>query len=253
MSIAGIQISSLKPYLQTEDDARSTFKRLAQMGCRVVQLQWLSPALAPAWVANQLEKAGLISVSTQDFFEQVQKDWPLVLEMNRRCASRHVCVSGIPGNVLDAAACQQFVQQAKQMIGELANEGMVLSFHPRSREYGMVDGKTAVDWVLERLPEMMLGLDCYHAWRAGQDCAALIRRYGARVDFIHCKDYLPAHNGVRLVPVGQGCVDWQPILDACLEVQVPWVFAEQETWDGDAFQCMAESLSYLKSRGLPTG
>lgn len=255
MPIAGIQISSLKAYLQTEQDARQTFRRLAAMGCRMVQLQWLSPALSPAWVARELAEAGLVSVSTQDYTWQVEKDWKTVIEMNRRCASRHVCISGVPGQTLDRAACEALADTAGRMAAELAHWGMVLSFHPRSREFAPMEGEeglTVTDWLLARVPRMMLGLDAFHAVRAGLDTAALIRRYAPRIDFVHCKDFVLEDGAVRLRPLGKGSVDWQPILDACKEVQVPWVFAEQETFAAgeDPFASLKQSLRYLQARGL---
>ena len=39
-------------------------------------------------------------------------------------------------------------------------------------------------------------------------------------------------------------------LAAARDAGVPWVFAEQETWEQDAFVCMAQSLDYLQKQGL---
>lgn len=251
MPLAGIQLSSLRPYLQTERDARDTFSRLSAMGCRVVQLQWLSPSLSPEWVAGALRATGLKSVSSQDFFEQVQKDWEQTVRLNRLCGSRHICVSGIPGHFLDADACSRFALRAGRMARSLAPLGMRLSFHPRAREYAKIGDKTAVELVLEQTPELMLGLDCYHAVKAGAEPAALIRRYASRIDFVHFKDFYTDPRGTEhLVPLGRGRIDWPPLIAACREAQIPWIFAEQETWETDAFACMAESLAYLAGHGV---
>ena len=258
MSVAGIQISSLKAFLQTPEEARRTFRRLAAMGCRVVQLQWLSPSLSPRWVADALAEAGLTSVSTQDFTWQVEKDWDTVVEMNRLCGSRHVCISGVPGEKLDRDACEALAETSRRMVRALSGQGMVLSFHPRSREFAPMPGcpdRTVTDWLLEQVPEMMLGLDAFHAVRGGQDVPALLRRYEGRVDFVHCKDFVLENGAVRLRVLGEGCVDWPPIVAACRETGVPWVFAEQETFAAgdDPFACMARSFAYLQACGLQAG
>ena len=248
--LIGAQVSSLRPFLQTRREVRSAFFKLHQAGYRAVQLQWLSPALSPAFIAGALQEAGLKSVSTQDYFEQVEQDWEATLQLHRLCGSRDVCVSGIPGEDLDLSACANFTVKANEMVSRLNLLGMTLSFHPRAREFARIKGQTAVERVLEQTPGMRLGLDCYHAVKAGEDPAGWIRRYKERVSFVHFKDYLLKDGAQRLVPIGQGCIDWVPIIKACKEAGIPWVFAEQESWEKDPFACMEESLSYLKSAGL---
>ncbi len=247
----GVQISSFKPYLQTEAQMRTTFEKVAAMGCRMVQLQWIAPDISPAAIARALEDTGMYSVSTQDTTPQVLANGEYTLHLNRLCRSSHVCLSGIPG-ADDRDHCLAFAQQLTRMAEELRGEGMVLSFHALSRDYVPEGAGTLVDLLLENTPEdLCLGLDLYHAVRAGQDVPALLAQWGRRVDFIHCKDYRPRQTGGVLTPVGQGVIDWPPLLRAAEAAGVPWAFAEQETWEQDAFVCMAQSLDYLQKQGLP--
>ncbi|HIY10610.1 MAG TPA: sugar phosphate isomerase/epimerase [Candidatus Anaerofilum excrementigallinarum] len=246
----GVQISSFKPYLQTEAQMRDTFEKVAAMGCRMVQVQWVAPHIAPAAIARALEETGLYSVSTQDTTPQVLANWEYTLQLNRLCGSRHICLSGIPG-ADDREHCLAFADQLSRMAEGLRREGMVLSFHPLSRDYVPEGEGTLVDLLLENTPpDLCLGVDLYHAVRAGQDVPALLGRWGERVDFVHCKDYRTDAAGSRLTPVGQGVINWPPLLAAARDAGVPWVFAEQETWEQDAFVCMAQSLDYLQKQGL---
>lgn len=48
-----------------------------------------------------------------------------------------------------------------------------------------------------------------------------------------------------LTPLGEGSHNWQPIAAACESSGVKWVFAEQEQWDRDAFECSTVSFCYL--------
>ena len=84
----------------------------------------------------------------------------------------------------------------------------------------------------------------YHLLRAGEDPVAWVSRCAGRMDMVHLKDC--AGDGERLVPVGQGTTDWAPILSACRRSGVRWAMVEQESWEGDAFACMEQSLAYMR-------
>ena len=67
----GIQVSSVKPLLLTEEQVSLAFRRMAELGCKVVQLQWVDPSVSPEFIAKTLEENGIVSVSVQDFYDLV--------------------------------------------------------------------------------------------------------------------------------------------------------------------------------------
>ena len=50
----GIQVSSLKPLLTTEAQVREACRKMAGLGCSVVQVQWVDPAVPVQAVAAAL-------------------------------------------------------------------------------------------------------------------------------------------------------------------------------------------------------
>ncbi len=252
MAIAGIQVSSLKDYLQSPEQMEETFEKLRNMGCRIVQLQWISPQIPPETVARALQRSGLISVSTQDYYQEVMDSLPSVLRLHDLCGSRNICVSGIPRQFLSEEGCMAFAGELTGFAGRMAALNRVVSFHPRVQEYCCFGGKTAVEILMEHTPDsLQLGLDLYHLIKAGLDPEEWLHRYQGRIEFVHFKDYCISAGGVeQLVPVGQGVIDWKPVIRALRETGVKWIFAEQERWEKDAFECMAESLTFLKEMGV---
>jgi Sugar phosphate isomerases/epimerases len=72
--------------------------------------------------------------------------------------------------------------------------------------------------------------------------------HAGRVDVVHFKDDAPISSAERhLMPLGQGMHDWAPILRACENAGVKYVFAEQERWLKDAFDCAKDSYDYINS------
>lgn len=248
MTGIGAQVSSLKPYLQSEPELRTAFGRLAKMGYRDVQLQWIAPEIEPEIIADALAEAGLFGVSTQDYYEVVRKRLGYFLKLNDLCGSRHVCVSGIPSEYLSYEGCREFGKELAELTRQLEAEGKILSFHPRSQEFAVFGGRTAVEILLEEAPEpFSICLDLYHVEKAGLSMGDWVRKLRDRVDMVHFKDYIKRGDGtVALAPVGQGCIDWSDAVAACREISVPWAFAEQETWEKDAFVCMEESREWLE-------
>lgn len=106
--------------------------------------------------------------------------------------------------------------------------------------------------LMENTPNtFQLGLDMYHLIKVGLDPEKWLHRYQGRIEFVHFKDYcINADGREELVPVGQGLIDWKPVVRACKETGVKWIFAEQERWQKDAFLCMAESLDFLREMGV---
>lgn len=255
-TIAGVQASSLRPYLQTESDLRASLSRLAEMGCRVVQMQWWNPAFPPELVAAAVRDAGLRCVSTQDFYTAVRDDFARTVRLNELCGGTCVCVSGIPAETLSRNSVLAFAQELTAMAARLTPLGMTLAFHPRAREWARTDAAPdaprCTELLLEHTPEAVtLGLDFYHSGKAGLAADALLRRWAGRVEFVHFKDYiLRADGSEALVPVGQGVTDWRAAVRACRETGVRWAFVEQETWDKDAFVCLREGLDAMRDWGF---
>ena len=60
---------------------------------------------------------------------------------------------------------------------------------------------------------------------------------------VHFKDAI----GDTLVPAGQGQTNWDGVVDACMEVGVPYAFVEQETWAADPYECLGAALDWLRA------
>lgn len=254
-TIVGAQVSSLKPYLQTPEALRASLQKLADMGYRLVQMQWWNPEFSPESVAEAVRGAGLQCVSTQDFYEVVKADFARTVRLNELCGSRCVCVSGIPAAVLNRESVLAFAEELSGMAAQLGRQGMTLAFHPRAREWAALPeagGVTCTELLLQNSPEnVTLGLDLYHSGKAGLQPDALLHRLAGRVEFVHFKDFrLDAAGKEHLTPVGQGQTDWRAAVQACKETRVPWAFTEQEQWEKDAFLCMRESLEAMRHWGF---
>ncbi len=242
----GLQISSLKKYIQTCADTADTLRRVRELGYEDVQLQWTGPEVDSAFLAEQLRAQGLRCWGTQDYYDVVMGRLDYEIEAAGLYGARYICVSGVPERFMSPEGLEAMAGELRATCRRLAERGLILTFHPRRQEYVRWDGATVTERLLELVPDMQLTLDAYHTAVSHVDTVALMRRLAGRVDLVHIKDSAAAEPGAPLTPVGAGAIDFLPVLRACEGAGVKVVLAEQESWQCDAFCCMAQSLGYLR-------
>ena len=237
----GIQVSSLKPLLLNEEQAALSFRKMRGLGCTVVQLQWIDPSVPASFIARCLRENGITSVSVQDFYDLVVQDLSYYTGLNAATGGTWLCVSRIPERLKSRDGLDTYITELRSLQKKLDPLGQKLCFHPVTADFTAVPGMDPVEYLLEQMPELEICLDLFHLDRNCDDMPAFIRRYAGRVCMVHFKDSI----GDTLVPAGQGRVNWQGVVRACLDAGVPYAFVEQERWDRDPYVCLQEAMDWL--------
>lgn len=245
----GIQVSSLKPLLLTENQVREAFRSIHALGCRWVQLQWIDPSVPVEAIAEALQETGLQSVSVQDFYETVRDHFEYYVNLNAATEGKWLCVSRIPERLKSPEGLGQFARELRAMQKRLDPFGQKLCFHPVSADFTAIPGRDAVEDLLAAMPELELCLDLYHLNRCCPDMPGYLRRHAGRVCMIHFKD----SRGDTLVPAGQGDTDWSGVVAACLDAGAAYGFVEQERWQGDPYVCLKQAMDWLDSELATSG
>lgn len=240
----GIQVSSLKPLLTTPEAVRQAFRKMAALGCDSVQLQWIDPCVSPEEIAAAMAESGITSVSAQDFYQLVEENFEYYVNLNAATGGKWLCVSRIPQAHKSREGLEVYARELESMQSRLNPLGQKLCFHPVTGDFQAVAGMNAVEYLFDRLPWMDICLDLYHLDRNCGDMPGFIRRYAGRIPMVHFKD---SRDG-KLVPAGQGDVNWAGVTEACLDAGVEYGFVEQETWDRDPYDCLGEALVWLRKK-----
>lgn len=240
----GIQISSLKPLLLTAAQVDLAFAKMQELGCHVVQTQWVDFSVPVDNISASARNHGIESVSVQDFYDTVVKKFDYYTGLNSATGGTWLCVSRIPERLKYPEGLVLYISELRAMQDRLTPLGQKVCFHPVSGDFTAVPGMNAVEYLLDHMPELNLCLDLYHLNRNCADMPGFIRRYGSRICMVHFKDAI----GDVLVPAGQGATDWSGVVEACLEAGVPYAFVEQEKWDRDPYDCMKEAMDWLQQQ-----
>ena len=237
----GIQVSSLKPLLLTSEQVFEAYAKMKALGSDVVQTQWVDFSVPVADIAAAARSNGVASVSVQDFYDVVLEKFDYYTALNTATGGTWLCVSRIPERLKSPEGLDLYIGELRAMQDKLTPLGQKLCFHPVTGDYRAVPGINAVEYLLDRMPELEICLDLFHLNRNCQDMPGFIRRYGSRICMVHFKDAV----GNVLVPAGQGDTNWDGVVQACLDAGVLYAFVEQETWDRDPYECMKEAMDWL--------
>ncbi len=252
MTRAGIQISSVRSYLQTPAGVLESFRKVSAVGYRVIQVQGIGPGIPAEFVRDALAETGLECAGTQDYYDVVAAQLDEIAAQNDLWGGASVCVSGIPGRYRSPEGCLAFAAELDALSRRLEGRGKTLAFHPRHMDIFPLAGRNSLALVMENTRAgVQLALDVYHLVKAGLDPVEWIRRAAGRCDLVHFKDMrVDGHGQEALVPTGQGRIAWRPVFRACAETGVRFGFAEQESWQKDPFECLAESYVYMVRNGI---
>jgi len=145
----------------------------------------------------------------------------------------------------------------------LREEGYFLCYHNHDHEMELLDGKTALDRLMELTDPKLVQLELDVAWATfgGGDPAALIRQYAWRVPLVHLKDVegplarldtgKVSRKEARLTDCGFGIVNFVDILEASRDAGVAWGVVEKDRrpWHGPGMDALQRSYDHLTKIG----
>jgi sugar phosphate isomerase/epimerase len=130
-----------------------------------------------------------------------------------------------------------------------AEYGIRVGYHNHQWELeSRIEGRTALEYFADLLdPELVLEVDTYWVAVGGQDPVDILGKLGTRVKFIHIKDGPLTTDTKAQLPAGQGKVAVLDVIAAAKSLEVGVV--EFDDYDGDIFEGINESLSFLTASG----
>ena len=245
----GYQLSSITPYLQTEDDLRDSLHKIAAIGYTEVQLQGVSYTIPDNAVVSALRESGLSCIAMQEDFPVGFEDQPQrAIERAQACGCRYLSFAKWPGLLTSEEKLNRYAEALAPVCELAERSGLIFSFHPIGPDFMPLEVVPVYERLMERLTDSVQLTFCVSScFGTGVEPADVLEKFKERVELVHFKDVTLQPDGPHLVPLGEGDIDWSPIAAACKQAGVKYIFAEQERWDRDAFDCAAASYRYLQN------
>ncbi len=250
----GIQLYTLRDFIQNKEDFDATLTRLEAMGVDTVQISAIGEFSAEDQRAV-LQKHRMTVCVTHKGFDRMENDLDGLIREHEIIGCDALGLGSAPGEYRETEEkVRAFIKKTTEIGIKLKAHGMTFNYHNHDFEFRKLEGsgKTMMDILLEEtVPELFHFIpDVAWIQYGGSDPVEVLRKMKGRVKVIHFKDYVVNESGERkFVSLGQGKVDLKACFEAAKELEIPYIMYEQDCdWtDGDAFKAVEESWAYMQS------
>ena len=244
----GAQLYTVREFTQTAADFADTIKKVAAMGYDCVQVSGIGADIRATQIKEACDAHGVSIALTHTPLDRIKNNTAQVIEDHKILNAKYIGVGALPwGTGNQKEGYVDFIQQYKPAIEEITAAGFTFMYHNHDFEFTRFDGKTALEFLADQLPQAGFTLDTYWVQAGGGDPAWWIKKLANRVDVIHVKDLVMIDGKPHMAEVYEGNLNWDRIFDAAQAAGVKYAMVEQDDCYGkDPFQCLKQSLENIK-------
>lgn len=245
----GIQLYTVRDYMNTSDDIRATFKKLKAMGYD--QGQTAGCAIPFAEFGKIAAEEGIEIVGTHEDFRNLYDNTEQAIKDHQALGTTNMGIGGMPGEFYESEEkTLEFCKYANTIGERIKPYGMKFTYHNHSGEFKKFGGSdTMMDILLKNTdPETVsFVMDTYWVQHGGGDVCRWIEKFAGRIDILHLKDMRVKVWDPEISEIGNGNLCWGEILKVAEETGVKSIVVEQDcNWmNDDPFESAKISADYL--------
>ena len=260
MSRVSLQMYTMREHTKTLSDLNSTLEKLREIGFTTLQY-----SIPDTFDVNEVKKAfddlGIANDSVYCPCLKIEERSAAILNQCELFETDYVRIDSIPkGLTSSAAGYKMFAHYLNASTAELKKHGKKLLYHFHAFEFIRFGNTTGIEVLLaESDPEVVQIIPDTHWIQAGgKSITDFLLQYADRYNYVHAKDFTIGEMGptwesypIKFAPVGEGNINWTPIVELCKKNNVKSYAIEQDNCYGrDPFDCVQSSFHYLKSTGV---
>ena len=247
----GAQFYTLRDSCKDLAGLEESMKRVADMGYSSIQLSGVC-AYEGEWAAEKAKEIGITIDITHFAYGKIINEIENTIKHHDAMNCKCIGIGSSPYDK-DQAGLDRFCNEIAPVVPAIVASGHKLMYHNHHWEFAKLGDKTFLELLCERFTPEELGitLDTYWVQAGGADPAAWIRKLEGRIDRIHFKDMVMNNTDkrVRIAPIGEGNMNYDAIIQACLDTDIEYGYVELDDCYGeDPFDCMKRSYDFLNKR-----
>lgn len=249
MKKLGLQLYTIRDFMQTEEDVRESFAKIKAAGYD--QAQTAGCAIPYAEFGKIAKENGVEIVGTHDNFEMMVNDFEQSLENHKLLGTTNMGIGGFFST--EVAKVEEFIEKANIVAEKAAKNGMKFTYHNHSHEFARLEnGKSIMEMLVDGLDKNNTSfvLDTYWVQHGGGDPRQWIEKLAGRIDILHLKDMkrvLTDGEVQQITEVGNGNLNWDGILESAEKTGVKYYVVEQDrNWTPNCFAAIRKSADFLR-------
>lgn len=225
---------------------RPLFKTLKEQGWVGVEISALPEGYDQNEVARALKENDLQAVGMHIGLDRLKSDLAGVLQEADLYGTKDIICPVLTQDLRNEAG----YREVKETLNQIAKEapGYRISYHNHAFEFDTtVDGQDALRYLLNPADDnhILAEIDVYWVKKGGFDPVKYIEPYAHRMPIIHLKD-MTDDERQTYAEVGEGVIDFVPILQWGEANGVEWYAVEQDVCERPPLESLAMSLKNLK-------
>lgn len=252
---AGLNLYSIRNYLETEESFLDAAMKLKAMGYDYIQFS--GAPLDADRVKRVSEASGLPVVLTHVPMDRILNDTDALMEEHAKFGCKYIGLGMMPYDVImDKEKCYATVSALNEAGKRMAEKGFKLFYHHHHFEFYRHDGETVFDYILKNAPYINFTLDTYWLQFGGVNVCETIDRLKGRIGCVHLKDYMIALKEgekpgfePRFAPVGDGTIDMAAAIAHARAAGTEYFLVEQDNAAKlpDTLGQVERSIRYIKA------
>ena len=245
MSKIAAQLYTVRDFTKTAKDFEDTLKKLKTIGYNAVQISAIGP-IDYKEVKQITDSFDMKICVTHSPFNRLTGDLKTLIDEHKHWGCNYIGLGCLPGEF--RGKYEEFVNIINPIAKEIAQSGLKFVYHNHRFEFEKFNDKNFFEIIAENTSAAEVGflVDTYWVQAGGASPSAFISKYADRIDIVHLKDMQVMSDNITMAEVGEGNMDWQPVIKACEDIDVKWYAVEQDTFYRDPFESLEISLANIK-------
>ncbi len=242
------QLFTLREYTKTPADIEATMKKVALIGYESVQVSGIGP-IEPVRLKEITDKAGLSICATHISFDRLKNDTDALINEHLLWNCKYMGLGAMPAEYRESAdTYKAFAREVSKIARDEKAAGLQFIYHNHNFEFVKFDGITGLEILMnESDPDAFhFEIDTYWVQAGGGDPVQWIKKVGGRMKVVHFKDMAVDNERKQLfAEIGEGNLNWPPIIRACEDIGVEWYAVEQDICQRNPFESLSISFNNM--------
>ena len=228
----GLNLFSIRNYLDTEEKFEKALLDLKEMGYSYVQFS--GAPFNSEMIKRVSEKTGMPVVLTHVPMDRILNDTEALMDEHESFGCKNIGLGMMPIDAMqDEQKCRDTIAALNEAGRKMAARGFKFFYHHHHFEFFKFGDKSVFDMLMEA-EYINFTLDTYWIQYGGNDVVDTIKKLKGRIECVHFKDYMIAINAdgkgfePRFAPVGDGNINFAAALEAAREAGAKYFLVEQD-------------------------